>query len=278
MLPFVSGFILAVIFVVPALVLFYRRYRMRLRRRGAEPQRRLEELSKLTGGLAHEIKNPLSTIKVNLRLIAEEAPPAHRDSPRWLRKIAVVQKETDRLAQILDDFLRYIGKTELQTNPIDVNELISEMVDFYAPQARTNNATIRLGLADTPLVCKIDRDMVKQLILNLFINATQAMPDGGELIIRTRMLRKNAVIEITDTGYGIEPDKIEKIFDAYYSSKPGGSGLGLPTARKIAQAHNGSISLNSQPGKGTSFTVSLPLQDDYRILDSDEYRCRNSDS
>jgi len=263
MLPFLSGFILAVILAVPALVLFYRRYRTRLRSWGAEPQRRLEELSKLTGGLAHEIKNPLSTIKVNLKLIAEEAPPAHQDSPRWLRKIAVVQKETDRLGQILDDFLRYIGKSELQTNSVDVNELISEMVDFYAPQARTNNVTIRLGLADTPLVCKIDRDMVKQLILNLFINAVQAMPSGGELIIRTRMLGPNALIEISDTGCGIEPDKIDKIFDAYYTSKPGGSGLGLPTARKIAMAHNGSISVNSQPGKGTSFTVSLPLQDDY---------------
>jgi two-component system sensor histidine kinase HydH len=263
MLPFLSGFILAVILVVPSLVLFYRRYRTRLRSSSAESQRRLEELAKLTGGLAHEIKNPLSTIKVNLKLIAEEAPPAHRDSPRWLRKIAVVQKETDRLAQILDDFLRYIGKYELQTTLIDVNELISEMVDFYAPQARTNNVTIRLGIAESPLICKIDRDMVKQLILNLFINATQAMPGGGELIIRTRMLKKNALIEISDTGCGIEPDKIDRIFDAYYTSKPGGSGLGLPTARKIIMAHNGSIGVDSEVGKGTSVTVSLPLQVDY---------------
>jgi signal transduction histidine kinase len=88
------------------------------------------------------------------------------------------------------------------------------------------------------------------------------MPQGGELIIRTRMLKKNAIIEISDTGCGIEPGKIEKIFDAYYTSKPAGSGLGLPTARKIAQAHNGSISVNSQPEKGTSFTVSLGLQTD----------------
>ena len=98
MLPFLSGFILAVILVVPSLVLFYRRYRMRLHNSDAMPQRRLEELAKLTGGLAHEIKNPLSTIKVNLKLIAEEAPPAHQDSPRWLRKIDVVQKELMTIA------------------------------------------------------------------------------------------------------------------------------------------------------------------------------------
>ncbi|HIJ70919.1 MAG TPA: two-component sensor histidine kinase [Planctomycetes bacterium] len=260
MLPFVSGFILAVILAFPALVLFYRRNRKRLNSSDAEHQRRLEELSRLTGGLAHEIKNPLSTIKVNLRLIAEEAPPAHQDSPRWLRKIAVVQKETDRLAQILDDFLCYIGKYELKKSPVDVNELISEMVDFYTPQARTNNVRIRLGLADTPLVCKIDRDMVKQLVLNLFINAVQAMPSGGELIIRTRILKKSALIEISDTGCGIEPDKTDKIFDAYYTSKPGGSGLGLSTARKIAMAHNGSICVDSEVGRGTCFTISLPIQ------------------
>jgi signal transduction histidine kinase len=262
MLPFLSGFILAVMIVVPVTILFYRRRWARSRTADAESSRQLTELSRLTGGLAHEIKNPLSTIKVNLKLITEEAPPTHEDSPRWLRKIAVVQKETDRLAQILDDFLRYIRESEPQTTLADINELISEMVDFYTPQAQANNVTIRLGLADSPLVCKIDCDMLKQLILNLFINAVQAMPQGGELIIRTRMLKKNAIIEISDTGCGIEPDKIEKIFDAYYTSKPAGSGLGLPTARKIAQAHNGSISVNSQPQKGTSFTVSLGLQTD----------------
>ena len=217
LLPFLSGFILAVIIIVPATILFYSRRSARSRTADAESSRQLTELSRLTGGLA----------------------------------------------QILDDFLRYIRESEPQTTLADINELISEMVDFYTPQAQANNVTIRLGLADSPLVCKIDYDMLKQLILNFFINAVQAMPQGGELIIRTRMLKINAIIEISDTGCGIEPDKMEKIFDAYYTSKPAGSGLGLSTARKIAQAHNGSISVNSQPQKGTSFTVSLPLRDDY---------------
>jgi signal transduction histidine kinase len=248
--------------VVPVLVLIYRRHSASSRATG-ESGRQLAELSRLTGGLAHEIKNPLSTIKVNLKLITEEVIGDHKESQRWLRKITVVQKETDRLGQILDDFLRYIRKSELQTTRVDVNELLSEMVDFYTPQAEANNVTIRIGLWESPLVCKIDRDMIKQVILNLFINAVQAMPHGGEMIIRTRMLAKDAIIEISDTGCGIESGKIGKIFDAYYTSKSAGSGLGLPTARKIVQAHNGSISVNSQPGRGTSFTVSLPLQEDY---------------
>ncbi|MHC5061212.1 MAG: sensor histidine kinase [Planctomycetota bacterium] len=262
MLPFLSGFILAAVIIAPAAIFICRRRRARWGASDSESSRQLAELSRLTGGLAHEIRNPLSTIKVNLKLITEEAPATHDDSPRWLRKIAVVGKETERLDQILDDFLRYIRKSELQTALVDINELTTEMVDFYTPQAQANNVTIRLGLNDGPLICKIDRDMIKQLMLNLFINAVEVMPEGGELIIRTRMLKKNAIIEVADTGCGIEPERIEKIFDAYYTLKPGGSGLGLPTARKIAQAHGGSVSVNSQPQKGTSFTVSLPLQRD----------------
>ena len=102
--------------------------------------------------------------------------------------------------------------------------------------------------------------MLKQAILNLFINAQQAMSDGGELIIRTDRRTEYAQIQISDTGSGIEPDKLNKIFDAYYSSRPQGSGLGLPTAKRIIEAHNGTISVDSEPEKGTLFTIKLPLQ------------------
>ena len=233
----------------------------------------LEELGKLTGELAHEIKNPLSTIKINLKLIAEELEGANRagadqagqeaNSQRFtraLRKIAVIQKETDRLEQILEGFLRYVGKTELQLASVDINSLISDMIDFYSPQAHSHSIIIRQQLYDKPLVCKADESMLKQAILNLFINARQAMSDGGELLIRTDRRKKNAVIQITDTGRGIAPDKLPHIFDAYYSSRPQGSGLGLPTAKKIVEAHNGTITVDSEPGKGTSFTIRLPLQ------------------
>ena len=233
----------------------------------------LEELGRLTGALAHEIKNPLSTIKINLKLISEDlkcsdadelgkdAERANQRFARALRKIAVIQKETDRLEQILNGFLRYIGKTELQQASVDINSLISDMVDFYSPQAHSHSITVRQGLHNKPLICRVDADMLKQVILNLFINAQQAMGNGGELIIRTDRQKKDAVIQISDTGSGIAPDKLPKIFDVYYSSRPQGSGLGLPTAKKIVEAHNGTISVDSDLGKGTLFTIRLPIQD-----------------
>ena len=260
MLLFVSGFILASAIAVTAYLLFSRKYITRVRSGADASSLQLEELAKLTGGLAHEIKNPLSTIKVNLKLISEDADNSDAGSARQLRKIAVVRKETDRLEQILDDFLRYIGKAELDLRSVDLNELVAEMVDFYAPQARARAITLRLGLADKPVVCRIDTDMVKQVLLNLFINAQQAITETGEIIVRTDSKGPTGLIEITDTGAGMTPEKTERIFEAYYTSRPGGSGLGLPTARKIIEAHYGSITVNSQPGRGTSFTINLPLE------------------
>jgi len=286
-LQFAAGFVVALLAVVPVIVLFLHKtsHAGRRKRQGEVLARdkfqrgdkkhlgRLEELSRLTGELAHEIKNPLSTVKINLKLVKEELEDlgpaefgkvgAGRGDERFaraIRKIAVIQKETGRLEQILDGFLRYVDRTELQLASTDINELVSDMIDFYSPQAHSHSVTMRQGLHNEPLICKVDADMLKQVILNLFINAQQAMVDGGELMVRTDRREKDAVVQISDTGSGIAPDKLPNIFNAYYSSRPRGSGLGLPTAKKIVEAHNGSITVDSEPGKGTSFTIRLPIQ------------------
>ena len=285
MLQFVAGLLVAGAILVPPMVLLLRR------RCGASPARhqrptnepykaesenlrQLEELGKLTGGLAHEIKNPLSSIKVNLRLVSEdleaaggarggdtELESANHKLARAMRKVGVVQKETDRLEQILDGFLRYVGRTELNTARVDINELVGDMVDFYSPQALSHSITLRQGLCAEPLFCKVDADMLKQVILNLFINAQHAMSTGGELMIRTDRQQGDAVIRISDTGTGINPDRLPHIFDAYHSSGPSGTGFGLPTAKKIVDAHHGTIRVESEPGKGTSFTIRLAMND-----------------
>jgi len=266
-LLFVGGFVVG---LLTGVVLFLCNKITGTRQSESSHLAQLEELSKLTGGLAHEIKNPLSTIKINLKLVGEELGDferaesgggANRDGSTLtmaLRKIAVIEKETERVEQILEGFLHYVGRTELQLASIDINDLVSDMIDFYSPQAQSHAVTMRQGLHNEPLVCKVDADMLKQVILNLFINAQQAMSGGGELMIRTGRRQKDVVVEISDTGRGVAADKLERIFDAYYSSRPQGSGLGLPTAKKIIEAHNGSITVNSEPGKGTSFAMRLP--------------------
>ncbi len=269
---FICGFIVALLAVVPVLALFLHKKKLSQNQRNNN-RRLLEELSKLTGELAHEIKNPLSTIKINLKLVNEELQRSasaefaesgpekdNRRFTRALRKIAVIQKETDRLEQILDGFLRYIDRTELQFASADINELLSDMVDFYSPQAHSHSITIRHVLHNEPLICKVDTDMLKQVVLNLFINAQQAMDKGGELMIRTDRQQKDAVIQISDTGSGIAPERLPCLFDAHHSFRPKGSGLGLPIVKKIVEAHSGTIKVDSELGKGTSFTIRLPLR------------------
>jgi len=256
---FVAGFAVAAVVIVPAFMLLMHRNAEKTRSARRRRIEQIEQLSKLTAGLAHEIKNPLSIIKINLKLITEDWDRNDEKLARSMRKVGVIQKETDRLQQILDGFLQYMGKTEIHPALAEINQLVGEVVDFYSPQAHSHSITVRVVLSKEQLLCKVDADMIKQVILNLFINAQQAMTAGGELMVKTAKDRNEALIEIGDTGSGIEPDRLDKIFDAYYSSRPAGTGLGLPTARKIIEAHNGSISVVSELGKGTLFTVKLPL-------------------
>jgi two-component system sensor histidine kinase HydH len=231
------------------------------------------ELTRLTGELAHEIRNPLSTIKVNLKLTEEALTDvasvqsqtglsnSHRQElASALRKITVVQKETDRLEQILDGFLRYVRRPDLQCVTMDLNELVGDMIDFYSPQAHSHALTMRHSLTGGPLTCRIDPGALKQVLLNLFINAQQAMEGGGELMIRTSRRGGLAILQINDTGKGIPPERLPTIFKPYSSGRSGGTGLGLATAKKIIEAHQGTISIHSEPGKGTSFTIELPLE------------------
>ncbi|MGA2093795.1 MAG: ATP-binding protein [Sedimentisphaerales bacterium] len=241
------------------------------------PAKEAEGLGRLLGVIAHEIKNPLSTIKVNLRLVDEDLQDTasaadvqvargelEQRLSRTRRKIAVITKETARLEQILDNFLRFADQTHPRLAPADVNSLVSDLFDFFLPQAIAHSITMRQQLHKEPLVCMLDAVMFKQAILNLFINAQQALNKQGELMVRTSRDSKSgfAQIQISDTGKGIPADRIEHLFEPYQSTKPEGSGLGLATVKKIIDQHSGSISVVSEPDKGTSFTITLPLSED----------------
>lgn len=226
----------------------------------AKGREQLVELGQLAGGLAHEIKNPLSTINLNLKLLSEDLARSRSDeSRRLLLRLDNVRQEADRLRETLEDFLRYAGRYELHFELVDLRRLVDELADFFAPQVEAARVVMRKSLPDAPVICRADANLLKQALLNLMINSTQAMTAGGELIIRVGSHRRSAQVEVTDTGPGIAPDELAKIFHVYYSTKRSGSGLGLPTTRRIIREHGGSISVQSEPGRGTRFLITLPL-------------------
>lgn len=234
----------------------------------------LVEVAAIAGGLAHEIRNPLSTLKVNLKLLDEdwalvECPDErHPADPREVarrsrQRLSVLLGESKRLERILEDFLRYVGKGEIDCSPKDINLVVRELGDFFQPQADQAKLRFHVQLADHPVMCNIDRGVVKAAVLNLLINAQQAMPDGGELIVRVGVERDSVVrIDIIDTGLGIPDELKERVFEAYYSTKKGGSGLGLAQTRQMIRQHGGRIHLTSEPGRGSCFTILLPRLSD----------------
>jgi signal transduction histidine kinase len=219
-----------------------------------------EELSHLVNGLAHEIKNPLSTVRLNLRLLNEDlARFDDAEHDRIRRRLQMVADEAQRVEDTLRDFLRFAGKVELSLEQADVVDILDELQEFFAPQASASNVVLRTSLPDHPVICRLDVGLIKQALLNLMLNATQAMSaSGGELLLRVTEDNGSANIEVTDTGPGIPADDLDHIFDAYWSTKPDGSGLGLPTVRRIVREHGGRLTVDSEPGKGTRFVMSLP--------------------
>jgi two-component system, NtrC family, sensor histidine kinase HydH len=218
------------------------------------------EIARLAGGLAHEIKNPLSTIRLNMELLAEDLGEAQTPvQRRAAKRIDIVRRECQRLQSLLDDFLNFAKVRRLHLEPSDLNHQIDDVLDFFAPEAAEAGVEIMRYLdRDLPRVL-IDREAFRQALLNLIINAKQAMPDGGQLIVRTASEGDTVALYLIDTGCGMDEHTASRMFETFFSTKPGGSGLGLPTTQKIIAALGGRISVQSEVGRGTQFTIELPV-------------------
>ncbi|MEN0020402.1 MAG: ATP-binding protein [Planctomycetota bacterium] len=241
------------------------------RARGAE---RLAELGSMTGGLAHEIKNPLSTVGLNAQLLAEgieDLAADAEDTARLLRRVDTMRREVDRLRGILEDFMAYAGELRLEPKPGDLNAAVAELVDFFMPQAEQRGVRLRADLATGELSASFDADHTKQALLNLMLNAVQAMAAAGdgrpmELIVRTRAGRSEggqatAEVSVADTGPGLDEATLARVFDPYFTTKPGGTGLGLPTTRRIVEGQGGRVIIHTESGRGTEVTLQLPATD-----------------
>jgi signal transduction histidine kinase len=218
-----------------------------------------QEIAALAGGLAHEIKNPLSTIVLNMELLAEDfADPVTPRDRRALNKIHIVQRECQRLQSVLDEFLNFAKVRRLKLEPADLNDEVERMLTFFQPKAdEARIEIIRFLNPDLPHVL-LDRETFQAVLFNLAINAQQAMPEGGQLVVQTRPIRGGVALDLIDDGVGMDEETSRHIFEAFYSTKAGGSGLGLPTAKKIVEGHGGKILVQSEPAKGTMFTIALP--------------------
>jgi len=232
-----------------------------------EAQRTREEehaalMGTIASGLAHEIRNPLGTLSLNLQLLQEDwADPITDREKKSARKIGVLLKEVRHLETILNNFLKFAAGRQLRLERVDLNKVLDELLEFAAPQvARAKVRVIRRRAPEAPPV-QADAELVRQCLWNLILNAIQAMPEGGELEVVTEPGPGVSRVRIRDTGVGIAPEHLEKIFNLYYSTKPAGTGLGLPMAKKIAEEHGGSILVESAPGRGSTFTLELPTLD-----------------
>jgi signal transduction histidine kinase len=217
------------------------------------------EFVQLVGGLAHEIKNPLSTIRLNLELLAEDFNAAETSRERRAAgKINVVERECHRLQKLLDDFLGFARAGRMNLSPQNVNDTVIRILDFFQPQADAVGIEVVRYIDSDLAHVLIDPESLQAALLNLVLNAEQAMPEGGQLVLRSRATPTGIAIDLIDNGVGMDAATLNRAFDAFYSTKSGGSGLGLPTTRKIIEAHGGTLSVQSEPNRGTQFTIELP--------------------
>jgi signal transduction histidine kinase len=219
-----------------------------------------EELAELAGSLAHEIKNPLSVIHMNIDLLSEDL--ADIDSPirrRSLDKVEIVRQQCERMEALLRDFLRYARLSRIDLVPGNLNDQIDRVLRAYRAQADALGIDIQRYLdPDLPAIL-LHSDSLQAALMNLVKNAIEAMPQGGQLWARTTSTIDGVALELIDTGCGVDDTTLMHIFEPFYSTKEEGSGLGLPTARKIIEAHGGQISVQSEVGRGTKFVLEFPV-------------------
>ena len=218
---------------------------------------RLAALGRITAGVAHEVKNPLNSMRLWLENLKESLP--EDAEPSSLQAVQVLDKEIDRLDAVVKRFLDFTRPMDIRLEATHLAELLSEVLEIAHPQLQRANVQIaQLLPIDVPHVY-VDRALLKQAVLNLVLNAQEAMPGGGQLTVVLSRRGEMAEITVGDTGKGISPENRQKIFQLFFTTRPGGSGIGLASTFRIVQLLNGSIDFTSEVGRGTTFRIELPL-------------------
>jgi signal transduction histidine kinase len=217
---------------------------------------RLSAISRITSGVAHEVKNPLNAILMHVELARMKLA---REDTDVAPQMEIISREILRLDRVVKTFLDFTRPVELHPAEVPLDSFVREIVDLASPQAAAAGIRVSVNADVDTANIRVDADLMKQAILNVVVNAIQAMPDGGELRIGCIVREEEAEIRISDTGVGIPPELRDKIFRLYYTTKPEGSGIGLAMTFRIVQLHDGAIDFTSEPRKGTTFIVRLPV-------------------
>ncbi len=215
---------------------------------------RMATLGELAAAIAHEIKNPLAGISGAIQVLAEE----FEDGDPRKETIQEVLKEIERLDKTIRDLLNFARPVEPKTIEVDLKSILQKTLSLVKKQAEKQNIRIKFSYDDSIGLLKLDPQQIQQVFLNIILNAFHSMPDGGELSINARKLNNKVEISISDTGIGIQPDEIKKIFKPFYTTRHTGTGLGLPISSNIIEAHGGEIKVESTPGIGSVFKIVLP--------------------
>jgi signal transduction histidine kinase len=220
--------------------------------------RKLASFGRLLAGVAHEVKNPLNAMTIHLELLRQKLQDAQGDTG-LTRHVTIIGGEIKRLDQVLADLIKFVRPEELQLQPLQAGDVIADVVRVIEPEARRASVTIRTDAGHNLPDITADSGMLQQALVNLALNACQAMPNGGTLEFRCRPVAGRRVeVAVSDTGVGIAPEHLQRIFDLYFTTKEGGSGIGLSLVYRIVQLHDGEITVESTPGRGTTFRLLLP--------------------
>jgi signal transduction histidine kinase/putative methionine-R-sulfoxide reductase with GAF domain len=216
---------------------------------------KLAALGQLAAGIAHEIRNPLTSINILIHSMTENLPPEHS---RW-EDLKVIEEEISRINEIVDQFLRFARPSPPLLGKVEVSPLFEETLQLLRPQIERQKISVQKDFRSLPPVTA-DKEQMKQVILNLLLNAIQAMPKGGRLDLSGQVSTDDQWVQLSilDSGIGIPPEDIEKLFDPFFSTKEGGVGLGLSIAHRIIDQHHGKIEIESRPEQGTVFKLWLP--------------------
>ena len=217
---------------------------------------RLTAISRITSGVAHEMKNPLNAILLHVEVARAKLSQGdtHVDE-----QMEIISREILRLDRVVRTFLDFTRPVELRFVLVPLQELVREIVDLARPQASAANIQVTFGVEADGAEVRVDRDLFKQAVLNVVVNAMQAMPEGGELRFEASASGDTAELRISDTGSGIPAELRDKVFRLYFSTKKEGSGIGLAMTFRSVQLHDGTIDFTSEPGKGTTFLIRLPV-------------------